>query len=563
MEKAAPDKDLACVRREAREAEERFRALIENLDAIVWETNPRDFRVEFLSQRAEEVLGYPHEELMGDPAFWVRVVHPDDRDTLLRVGERIMAGEDSFDFEYRAISADGRVICLRNMVHITRDDDGIPYRARGLAVDVTAQRQAQRRRDAEHEVARALASSTTIGAALPQVLRAVCEQLDWDVGALWLADADQPKLRAVAVWHRPGLEVGEFEDATRGEVFGSRVGLPGRVLATGTHAWVPDVTVDTNFPRAKAAVAVGLHGAFAFPVIVADRVVGVAEFFSHEIRQPDTDLLNMASALGSQIGQFVERRRAEAWLRESRERFASIARTLQRSLLPPHLPEIGGIEVAARFDAVGSGNEVGGDFYDLFETGRDDWAIVVGDVCGKGEEAAALTALARYTIRAAAMQQRQPSKILRLLNGALLNQHPDSDRFVTVAYLRLRRRPGALRATVSCAGHPLPFVARADGVVEHWGVCGTALGMFPEVGLRDIPTYLTVGDVVLQYTDGLTEARGPTGRFGEERVVEVLNACRGDAPEAIADALIDAVRAFRGDLVPSDDLAFVVLRVTE
>ena len=153
-----------------------------------------------------------------------------------------------------------------------------------------------------------------------------------------------------------------------------------------------------------------------------------------------------------------------------------MARTLQGSLLPRELPEIPGVELAARYLAAGEGNEVGGDFYDCFETGAGDWALVIGDVCGKGAEAAALTALARYTVRAAALQTRSPSAVLAQLNAALLRDRHDY-RFCTVLYASLTPHEAGVSACLTAGGHPLPLVLRAGGAVETAGTPGSLLGI--------------------------------------------------------------------------------------
>ena len=189
------------------------------------------------------------------------------------------------------------------------------------------------------------------------------------------------------------------------------------------------------------------------PMTARGRTLGAMTFVSsHAARRFDKDDLGLAEELARRAATAVDNARLYA------ER-AYIARTLQESLLPPTLPEIGGVEVAARFRAAGDGNEVGGDFYDLFDTGDANWAVVMGDVCGKGAEAAALTALARYTLRAAAMRQDSPSDVLSTLNEALVRQRADAQ-FCTVAFARLQRdgagtritvASGAIRSRSSCA----------------------------------------------------------------------------------------------------------------
>ncbi|MFC5380831.1 PP2C family protein-serine/threonine phosphatase [Aquipuribacter nitratireducens] len=253
----------------------------------------------------------------------------------------------------------------------------------------------------------------------------------------------------------------------------------------------------------------------------------------------------------------VERRAAQEAI-EAGERFRRLARTLQDSLLPPVLPDVPGAEIAARYLPGSEVVDVVGDFYDVFQTGEHGWALTVGDVCGKGVEAATVTALARYTIRAAAVTRTSPSSVLRLLDEALRRQHPDSERFVTAAYLALRLEDGACRLTVSLGGHPPALCRRADGTVEPLGEPGMVLGVFEQPMLSDAATVLHPGDSVLLYTDGVTEARHEGEQFGEQRLVEVLRGCDGPAADT-ARCVEEAVLAFAQR--QSDDTAVLVVRV--
>jgi two-component system sensor histidine kinase/response regulator len=168
-----------------------------------------------------------------------------------------------------------------------------------------------RRITAEHVAARALVESATLAEAMPRILRAICEAFDWDHGASWTVDIEAGVLRFGELWHPPGVEFPEFERASRGATFLPGVGLPGRVWETGQPTWIPDVVVDPNFPRAPIAIREGQHAALGFPILHEGAVHGVLEFFSREIREPDDDLLAMLGTVGSQIGLFLERRRAE------------------------------------------------------------------------------------------------------------------------------------------------------------------------------------------------------------------------------------------------------------
>lgn len=240
-----------------------------------------------------------------------------------------------------------------------------------------------------------------------------------------------------------------------------------------------------------------------------------------------------------------------------------IAERLQRSLLPPHLPEIRGVEIATRFRPAGDRNEVGGDFYDIFQTGPHRWAITIGDVCGKGPDAAAVTALARHTLRASAIRgEATPDELLRALNEAMLADSPTDFQFCTVAFADLEVGNGSTRLRVSSGGHPLPIVLRADGDVTSAGEPGTLLGVVPDPNLSCTEIDLYQGDTLVFYTDGITEARTARGLFGFEGLLKVTRSCAGcvaaEIAERIEQTMLDAQQ---GTL--RDDVALVVAQISE
>ena len=255
--------------------------------------------------------------------------------------------------------------------------------------------------------------------------------------------------------------------------------------------------------------------------------------------------------------------------RLNRER-SEIARILQNALLPPRLPEVPGVELAARYVAAGEGVEVGGDFYDVFRTadGGDasssSWAVVLGDVSGKGPEAAALTSLARHTLRATAVLAGSPSRALAALNEEILRQ-AEGERFFSVVLAELRPDPepdqGA-RLTLVRAGHPAPLLLRAAGggeAVEELGEPGTVLGIRPDPKLPEGTARLGPGDAAVFYTDGVTEARTPEGAFfGEEGLRATLEGCA----RLSADEIEGEVLAFQRGAV-RDDAAILVLRIPD
>jgi serine phosphatase RsbU (regulator of sigma subunit) len=235
-----------------------------------------------------------------------------------------------------------------------------------------------------------------------------------------------------------------------------------------------------------------------------------------------------------------------------------VAQTLQDSLLPDDLPLIPGLEVAVRYRSAGEGNLVGGDFYDVFETGQGGWAITLGDVCGKGPEAAALMGMVRHTIRTASVREPHPREVLSTVNRVLLRAN--ADRFCTVTFGLLHRENGRTRLTVSCGGHPPPLVFRPHHTVEAAECLGTLLGVFPEPQLVDAPVELGPGDSAIFYTDGVTERYERAEAGGEARLVSLVWSSADLDAEGIAERIFrDAVEVTED--VPQDDVAVVVVRV--
>jgi sigma-B regulation protein RsbU (phosphoserine phosphatase) len=245
-----------------------------------------------------------------------------------------------------------------------------------------------------------------------------------------------------------------------------------------------------------------------------------------------------------------------AHLLESQSR---MAQTLQSSLLTTDIPEIPGVDVVVRYRPAGEGALVGGDFYDLFEAGNG-WAVALGDVSGKGPEAAAVTGLVRYTVRATIVREVTPSSVLEAVNRQILRQNVP--RFCTAAVGRIELSDAGLRLLLSCGGHPPPLVYRREQRVESLECRGSVLGVWPDPQLVDIPVELRPGDAIVFYTDGIIERFERAGRGGDAQLVALLWEEEGGNAERIADRIYQEAAVPEAER-PMDDMALVVLGVRD
>jgi PAS domain S-box-containing protein len=237
----------------------------------------------------------------------------------------------------------------------------------------------------------------------------------------------------------------------------------------------------------------------------------------------------------------------------------TIAGTLQRALLPPSLPAIPGVRLGAAYVAMGRGVEAGGDFYDVVRGAGGRWLVVVGDVCGKGPEAASLTALARYTLRAVARRDPEPAGMLQELNRDIVHQRPGNTQFLTACLGLLDPVGGGLRVRLASAGHPPALVVRAAGPVERTQAIGALVGVLPEIRITPCELSLGPGDRLVLYTDGLVEARTSAGDLvGEAGVLEAIQRLAGASASELASGLAELARGGPGGRA-RDDVAVLVV----
>jgi PAS domain S-box-containing protein len=368
------------------------------------------------------------------------------------------------------------------------------------------------------------------------------------------------RLSTLAVAHAvPSLEALAWEFSERYPPrAGDEVGVP-RVLRTGRTELIAEITPDVlaaiahDDEHLRLLTTLRLHSSLVVPLRTPERLLGAFTLIAAESgrRFDDADVA-LAEALASRAALAVENARLYT------ER-SHIAHTLQRSLLPDRLPEIPGMEVAAHYRAAGDQNEVGGDFYDVFPSRDGAWTALIGDVSGKGPEAAAITSLSRHTLRAAALRDGTPVENLNLLNDALLSQADSGMRFCTVLYARLCPGENEALLTLSNGGHLPALLVRAGGAVEEIAIPGTLVGALREPRFEERDVRLGPGELLLLYTDGVVELRGEDATAGERRLREVLATHAGEPVATVVEAVASmAVERQGGE--PRDDIAILALR---
>jgi PAS domain S-box-containing protein len=493
----------------------------------------------------EQLSGYTFPELAA----------MDSRLGLVAEGEREEARQRAAARIDQGWVQPGRAVTMRRRdgAHVDLEVGGVPLEVEGRQQLVVVVRDVSERRRAEAEREALLHRTTLLAEASELFDQSLDEQLTIaSVARLCvreLADTcvvllgrDATQVRRVAVVARDEQRERDLTAVLLRDPLEDRVEHPIlTVLETGTAM------------AGATSAGLGAEHALIVPLRARGRVHGVLAAGFDAL--PDRELPELL-ALFEDLGRRAALALDNARLYDERDQVAS---TLQRSLLPAALPEIPGAEIAARYVAAGEGNEVGGDFYDCFATGGGDWALVIGDVCGKGAEAATLTALARYTLRAAAAHTRRPRAVLRELNEALLRQRLDY-RFCTVLYVSLTPRADHVDAVVATGGHPLPLVLRASGEVETAGRPGTLLGIVDDPELSEQGLELWPGDALVLYTDGVTEATAADrANGGSGRFETFLASCAGGGADTIAHAVErEAVSSQGGP--PRDDVAVVVVR---
>lgn len=565
--------------RELREERTRLGLALEAGRMGIWHWDIASEKVAW-SDTMEAIVGLAPGTFDGTYETYQGFLHPDDRPAIQASVQRALDTNTPHHVLHRFVGADGRTGWMEGVGKVIRDSDGTPIAMIGVATDVTEREEAQAERvrlleaeqsaraaaeDAQErlaflaEASAVLAESLDYRSVLARVARLAVPRLgDWC--SVEVPDDDQSDPPFVVAHVDPAkVEMAhELRRRFPASPADEGAGLQ-EVIRTGEAQLYPEV--DDALLAATAVDdehlamlrALEMHSVLIVPLIARGRTIGALTLVSSQPgRRYDTDDLTLAEELARRAALAIDNARLY------RER-SHVARTLQQNLLPPRLPTIPGIQIAARYRFAAEGTEIGGDFYDLFETADGAWAIVIGDACGKGPEAAALTGLARHSLRATALREPSPAGVLRLLNETILDQVADN-RFLTMAFVRLQNEGDSARLTISCGGHPMPVIVRARGGIEQVHAPGMIVGSLPGADFSETEVVLNPGDAIVLYTDGVIEARSGDDIFGEERLLDLLANCTGDDARAIANTVRQAVGDFLPGL-PRDDMAILVMRV--
>ncbi|MBC8123508.1 MAG: EAL domain-containing protein [Gemmatimonadaceae bacterium] len=360
----------AHTRAEAQANEERFRFLAESIPQIIWTARP-DGYLDYYNQRWFDYTGMSLEETQG--WGWEPILHPDDRQPCIDCWDKAVRTGEPYEIKYRFKRAsDGTYRWHLGRALAQRDAEGRVVKWFGTCTDIDDQQhaeqallearstleqrvaertaelthtntlleeqicereQAERYLSTQLAVTQVLAESATLSEATPKLLWIITESLGWDLGELWMVDKQAGLLRFVENWHSPRLQIPLFEAATHLLAFAPGVGLPGQIWASGRPVWFTDLISDQSFQRARTACEEGLRGAFGFPIVAGGGVLGVMTFFSQQQQSSDEELLAILAAIGSQTGQFIERRRAETALNKEQEFLEALLNNLSDGIV--------------------------------------------------------------------------------------------------------------------------------------------------------------------------------------------------------------------------------------
>jgi len=554
---------------QVRGVEQRLQAILVNLAEAITLMD-RDGRTVFANQAAADLLGVstPDELTRANPGetmarFIVTDEHGRELELEQMPSRRLFAGETPEPLLVRNIvraSGEERWLIVRCSPVLDPDTAEILY-AVNVFENITEVKRQQLMESFMAEASRVLASSMDYAETLTQIARLTVPQIaDWcAVDVL----GERGEIERVAVHHSDPLMVAVAQELDRAyrPAPDDPLGVPD-VIRTGKAQIYTDIDVDALAAYARDDAHLALlreirpTAVIIVPLAAPSRTLGAITLVSSESSRRLTPAdLGLAVRLGRRAGTAVE----SARLYTERTR---IARALEAALLPESLPTIPGAQIAGLYRAAGELNDVGGDFYDVIDYGPARWLLVMGDVCGKGPRAAGVTALARHTLRAAAMLGQPPAGMLETLHEALRRQPPGAD-LCTVCLVMIEPASStSALMRVALAGHPPPLLIDGDGQCRQIGSPGTLLGVFDPIEINEVEVQLQVGQTLLLYTDGLPEAGSAGRQLDEERLTKLCAEVSQPTLPAMLNQLEHAALERAGGRL-RDDIALLALRLDD
>ncbi len=572
--------DLRLAEQQAHDLSEHFRSALAAGGLGTWRWNMETGETRW-DARMEELFGLDVGSFDGSFETYVALLHPDDSAEVLASVADAVREKTSYRVEHRVRWADGSIRWIAGVGGVTFDEHGDVTGTVGCSMDITdrVEQESELRRlteraerAAENErlqrerlefltrINEALNQSMSIDEVMENVTRQAVPRLgDWCT--IHVMGPDGRAAPKVTVAHTDPAMVQYARELQAQFPYDpdAATGVAA-VIRTGATEFYPEISheilaaSDLSPEALDLVLRLDLGSAITVAMKKRTRVVGALQFIaSKSSRRYTSDDVTLAETVAARIASSIENLRLHDEQRE-------IAQTLQRSLLPMSLPELPGIDVAVRYWPNGEVTEVGGDFYDLFaleDAGL--YALVLGDVCGTGPSAAALTGLARHTIRDSAWHGDDHEVVMHSLNRAV--RRSGHSTFLTCLYATIDLTLENAALTVSCGGHPLPTLIRRSDATA-FGRPGTLLGYFDDPGVSPTTIDLEPGDVVVFHTDGATDVTPPHDLDDARwRAIVAEAACGGGAAEAIADRIRGLLAAILPFESRNDDVALVVLVV--
>jgi len=547
--------DLSTLRREAAAelAAERRRLeqMIDQLPAGVMLAEAPSRRIVLSNRQAAEILGHGIRPYEASGDYDGYELYTLERRRLKRdegpLARAMVDGVVVEDQDMLYVRGDGRTIVIRISAAPVRDENDEVVGGVLVFQDVSARVRSERLLGAQRDILALIANGVSLERTLDAIVRCVEDLSEYPArSAIMLLSADGHHLEHGA---SPSLPEA-YRRAADGLEIGPR--SPGSAAVTGETVVVTDTQTEPGWePYRELAAELGMRVVWSTPLRADDgELVGTLGVFYEEAHEPSDEDRRVVDLLARTAGVAIGRARdADTRARRLEE--------LQSSLLPRALPSVPGLTAAVRFHPAERGLDIGGDFYDLFPLPGEAWGLVIGDVCGHGAEAAAVTALTRHTTRSVARLVPRPADVLALVNDEL--RMSDHDRFCTALYGRLDPVATGMRLTLACGGHPPPIVRRASGVIEALRAHGPLLGVFPSAAYPEITVDLEPGDTLLVYTDGLIE-RNPRVP-GDAALQALLASLRFDDVDALMAQLEERALGDPPERLP-DDTAVLAVQVT-